>query len=145
MMLTADRLIHLLRFYGIHGYEEWGMDADSLDIPSDSDDSDEGSSTSSRLPMRLDTAVRSYPEIAHRALGAQLGLSYDDIQRFMERAQELSRAPAKQTDKRGQDEQTSEGRKRRKGRRTPDENLTEVTSPSDPRSSQGKSSQGKGS
>jgi len=135
MIETVDRLIYLIRFYKIQGYEEWGRDTDSLEGYSDSDDSSGDSSQSSRLPIPLEMAVRSNPEIAHRALGAQLGLAYDDIQRFMERAKELSQAQVIRN-KRGQDERASEDRKRRTFQ-MPSEG-TEVTSPTEPRSSQGR-------
>jgi len=133
---TVDRLVYLTRFYKIQGYEEWGRDADSLEGYSDSDDSSEGTSESSRLPMpiSLEEAVRSNPEIAHRALGAQLGLAYDEIQRFMERAKELSQGQVI-GNKRGRDDQASEERKKR-GFNLSD--LTEVTSPTEPPSSQGR-------
>ena len=128
--------MYLIRFYKIQGYEEWGRDADSLEGYSDSDDSSEGTSESSRLPMpiSLEEAVRSNPEIAHRALGAQLGLAYDEIQRFMERAKELSQGQVT-GNKRGRDDQASEERKTRGFNLS---ELTEVTSPTEPRSSQGR-------
>jgi len=95
-MHTEDRLIQLLRFYSIQGYEEWGMDADSFEGDSDSDRSTADSSESLRFPVRLEVAVRAHPVIAHRALASQLGLAYDGIQSFMERAQELRHARAKE-------------------------------------------------
>ena len=133
---TVDRLVYLIRFYKIQGYEEWGRDADSLEGYSNSNDSSEGTSESSRLsmPIPLEEAVRSNPEIAHRALGAQLGLAYDEIQRFMERAKELSQGQVI-SNKRGRDDQAPEERKKR-GFNLSD--LTEVTSPTEPRSSQGR-------
>ena len=136
-MHTVDRLIYLLHFYKIHGYEEWGMDADSFAGDSNSDESAEKSSKSSGLPITLEVAVRTNLEIAHRALAASLGLSYDGIQRFMERAQELGEARAKERSKRKQEEQTSKAKKRR-GLKTSSEEGTEVTSPIEPRSSQGR-------
>lgn len=138
-MYAVDRLIYLIRFYKIQGYEEWGMNADSLEGDSDSDESGENSSKSSRLPIPLEVAVRSNPEIAHRALAAELGLAYDGIQRFMERAQELSQSQAKEHNKRRQNEQTSEDSKRRSFKRSSEEEETEVTSPTEPFSSQGRS------
>lgn len=65
MVHTVDRLIYLLRFYNTQGYEEWGMDTDSLERDSSSDESAENSSGSSRLPIPLEVAARSNPEIAH--------------------------------------------------------------------------------
>lgn len=88
MIEIGDRLVHLIRFYNIQGYEEWGRDTDSLKGYNDSDDGD--SSQSSRLTILLEMVVQSNPGITHRALGTQLGLASDDIQRFMERAKELS-------------------------------------------------------
>ncbi|KAI9796724.1 MAG: hypothetical protein M1835_003305 [Candelina submexicana] len=131
-----DQLVYLIRFYKIQGYEEWGRDADSFKGYSDSNDSSEGTSESSRSPVliSLEEAVRSNPEIAHRALGAQLGLAYDEIQRFMERAKELSQGQVI-GNKRGPDDQASEEKKKR-GFNLSD--LTEVTSPTEPRSSQGR-------
>jgi len=125
-------LVYLVRFYNIQGYEEWGRDTDSLEGDSDSDYSSE----SSVLPIPLETAVRSNPEFAHRALAAQLGLAYDEIQRFMERAKELSQAQVTERNKRRQEEQTSEGRRIRSFKRSPEEEGTEVTSPTEPLSSQ---------
>ena len=138
-MYAVDRLIYLIRFYNIQGYEEWGMDADSLEGDIDSDESGEDSSKSSKLPIRLEVAVRSNPEIAHRALAAELGLTYDGIQRFMERAQELNQNQAKERNKRRQNEQTSGESKRRRFKRSSEEEGTEVTSPTEPFSSQGRS------
>ena len=109
---TVNQLIDLLRFYGVEGYEEWGMDADSLEENSDSDESAKNSSRSSVLPISLEVAVRSHPIIAHRALAAQLGLTYDGIKGFMDRAQELSHTRAEGRKKRGHHEQTSRERKR---------------------------------
>ncbi|KAL9138291.1 MAG: hypothetical protein Q9175_000474 [Cornicularia normoerica] len=135
MQETVDRLIHLIRFYKIQGYEEWGRDTDSLEGYIDSDDSSEESSESSRLPIPLEVAVRSNPDIAHRALGAQLGLAYDEIQRFMERAKELSQVQIMRN-KRGQEEEASEDRRKRSFKMSPEG--TEVTSPTEPQSSQGR-------
>ena len=115
------------------------MNADSLVGDSDSDESDENSSKSSRLPISLKMAVRSNSEIAHRALAAELGLAYDEIQKFMERAQELSQSQAKKHNKRRQNEQTPEETKRRSFKRSLEEEGTEVTSPTEPFSSQGRS------
>ena len=136
---TVDRLIQLIHFYNIQGYEEWGMDADSFEGESGSDKSAERSSKSSGIPVTLEMAVRSNPEIAHRALAAALGLAYDGIQKFMERAQELSQAQAKERSKRRHEEELSEERKRRGLKRSVEEEGTEVTSPTEPLSSEGRS------
>lgn len=128
------RLIHLLRFYNIQGYEEWDMDVGSIDGGEfvDSDDSSGLSSRSSKLPVPLETAVQSNPEIAHRALAAQLGLVYDGVQKFMDRAQELNTIQAEENRKRRQNEETSADERRRRLRQVLEEDLTEVTTPTEP-------------
>ncbi|MCJ1405930.1 hypothetical protein MMC11_009164 [Xylographa trunciseda] len=136
----VHRLIKLIRFYDVQGYEEWGMDLESHEGYSDSDESSEGSSKSSRLPVPVEVAVRLNPEIAHRALAAHLGLVYDEIQKFMERAQEYRQTQAKEGNKRRQDDQASADRKRRAFKRSPDDEGTEVTSPVDLLSSQERTS-----
>ena len=139
---TVARLIQLIRFYEIQGYEEWGTDADSFEGESDSDESADISSKSSGIPVTLEVAVRLNPEIAHRALAAALGLAYDGIQKFMERAQELSQARAKERSersKRRHEEEISEERKTRGFKRSVEEEGTEVTSPTEPLSSHGRS------
>ena len=85
--MSAHILVYFVRFYQIQGYTEWGRNTHS--------DESDSSNTSSRSPRRsktLEDAVHTHPLIAHRALAAHLGLSYDEIQRFMERAQEMGRA-----------------------------------------------------
>ncbi len=52
----------------------------------DSDDSSDLLSKSFRLPIPLEAAVQSNLEIAHRVLAVQLGLRYDGIRKFMDRA-----------------------------------------------------------
>ncbi len=92
--MSAHILVYFVRFYQIQGYTEWGRDTDEWGRNTHSDESD-SSNTSSRSPRRsktLEDAVHTHPLIAHRALAAHLGLSYDEIQRFMERAQEMGRA-----------------------------------------------------
>ena len=136
MKETVDQLVRLIRFYYIQGYKDWGRDADSLEGYRDSDNSSEESSQSSRLPISLEVAVRSNPETAHRVLGGgQLGLAYDKIQKFMGRAEELKQARVI-GQKRGLEEQASEDRKKRSFKMSPEG--TEVTSPTEPRSSQGR-------
>ena len=124
---TVGRLIYLIRFYKIQGYEEWGKN--SLERSDDSDGSGEASSQPSNLSISLDMAVRSNPEIAHRALGAELGLAYDEIQKFMEKAKELSQA-REVYNKRGREEQALEDRKKRTMKISPEG--SEVTSPTEP-------------
>lgn len=61
------------------------MDSESHEGDTDSDESNK-SNKSPKLPIPLETAARLNPEIAHRALAAQPGLIYDEIQKFMGRA-----------------------------------------------------------
>ena len=128
------RLIYLLRFYNIRGHEEWDTDAGSADGGEivDFDDSSDSSSKSSRLPVPLETAVQSNPEIAHRALAAQLGLMYDEIQKFMDRAQELNNARAEQSYKRRQIDESSADKRRRMLKQAIEEDSTELTTLTEP-------------
>lgn len=72
-------MIHLIRFYEIQEYEEWGRNTDSFEEYSDSDNFSEKLSRSSTLLISLKVTIWSNPEIAHRALIAQLELVYDEI------------------------------------------------------------------
>ncbi|KAL2813908.1 hypothetical protein BJX63DRAFT_393557 [Aspergillus granulosus] len=72
-----NRLTQLAEFYRLGGYEYWGrMHHDGMFAASDSDSSD-----SSDYPSNLTRAeaVRLYPEAAHQALAATLGLVYYKI------------------------------------------------------------------
>ena len=128
--MIEPRLIYLLRFYNIR-YEDWGIDDEILREDSDSNES---SDTSSRLPTTLENAVRSHPEIAHRALASQFGLSYDEIQKFMERAQMMDQEGLQGLIKKRQIEEETPARKRQITRRSCAQG-TEVTSPSEPTTS----------
>jgi hypothetical protein len=122
------KLIYLIRFYNVQGYEEWGTDAESHEWGDTDSDDDTRSSKSSILPVPVESAVRSNPEIAHRALAAQLGLVYDEIEKFMERAQAIREAQSKEMKKRGRDVDDT-ARKRWPFKRSSDEEGTDVTSP----------------
>ena len=139
MFSAVDQLIYLVRFYRIQGYQEWGYWAESPQEESDSDKLTEGSSRSSGRPVTLEAAVRTNPEIAHRALAGVLGLAYDGIEAFMRRAKQLGQAPARQLSKRRHEEQPSQDRRKRSFKRSPDEELTEVTTPTEPFSPEGTS------
>lgn len=79
----------------------------------------------------LVTAVELYPEKAHRALAARLGLEYDEIKKFMDRAAILQRRSSG-PGKKGADvseAQTDLYRKRTKFKEAPSEEATDVTSP----------------
>ncbi|PWY94206.1 hypothetical protein BO94DRAFT_324695 [Aspergillus sclerotioniger CBS 115572] len=72
-----NRLVQLAEFYQLGGYEYWGrMHQEQSLFASDSDSSD-----SSDYPSNLSRAeaVRLYPEAAHQALAATLGLVYYKI------------------------------------------------------------------
>ncbi|KAL4865020.1 hypothetical protein BDV12DRAFT_156830 [Aspergillus spectabilis] len=73
-----NRLTQLAEFYQIGGYEYWGRmhQTDGMFAASDSDSSD-----SSDCPSNLTRAeaVRMFPEAAHQALAATLGLVYYKI------------------------------------------------------------------
>lgn len=125
---TVHRLIDLIRFYNVQGYEEWGTDAESHEWGDSDSDDDTRSSKSSKLPVSVEIAVRSNPEIAHRALAVQLGLVYDEIEKFMERAQAMRGAQSKEIKKRGQDVDDT-ARKRWAFKKSSNEEGTNVTSP----------------
>ncbi|KAL8718561.1 MAG: hypothetical protein Q9225_004320 [Loekoesia sp. 1 TL-2023] len=135
---NRNRLTDLLRFYQTQGYQEWGQDTD--DDPDDSSETTLSRSWKKSPSPTLEDAVHSNPHIAHRALGAHLGLSYDEIQKFMDRAQELGQAQASGRNvKRSYYEPLANERNRRppfKFEASP----TEVTSPSDPLPSQERTS-----
>lgn len=84
---TVHRLIELADFYQIEGYQYWrrihhqpdtlfGMGAIDDGESSDSSDSSDSSPTVTRAD-----AVRQYPEAAHQALAATLGLVYTKIRK----------------------------------------------------------------
>lgn len=133
---TVDRLVYLIRFYKIQDYEEWGRNAHSLEEYSDSNDFSKDTSESSRLLMSisLKKTVQSNSEVAYRALRTQLELTYNEIQRFMKRVKESSQDQVIDN-KRKRDNQTSEERKKRDFNLS---DLTEVTSLTKSRSSQGR-------
>ncbi|KAL5331350.1 hypothetical protein ACEPPN_000880 [Leptodophora sp. 'Broadleaf-Isolate-01'] len=88
------KLIYLLRFYQIRGYEQWGQTIDGFDqnprggtqdpstsgssSRSQSDDSDD----SSPADLSLEEAARKYPRVAIEELGPILGVVFEDIQNF---------------------------------------------------------------
>lgn len=125
----------MTRFYNIQGYEEWGTDVENHEGDSGSGSSSARASPSSTLPVPLGVTVRANPEVAHRALAAQLGLVYDAIERFMERAQELGHTQAIKERKRSLAEQTYQD-ERRQVPKLHDEEGTDITSPSEPLPSQ---------
>ena len=134
---TVDRLVYHIRFYKIQEYEEWGRDADSLERDSarcavSGFDRTASSNDGIGIDNLEDSRVPSLESF--ESLSAELGLAYDEIQRFMERAKELSQGQVI-SNKRGRNDQALEERKKR-GFNLSD--LTEVTSPTEPRSSQGR-------
>lgn len=81
--------------------------------------------------MSLETSVRKNLRIAHRALASTLGSSYNGIQVFMRRAQEMRENKSKANGKRKQGEDTPSRGKKRKSRSPALEALTDVTSPTE--------------
>ena len=86
------------------------------------------------MSISLKKTVQSNSEVAHRALRTQLELTYNEIQRFMKRVKESSQDQVIDN-KRKRDNQTSEERKKRDFNLS---DLTEVTSLTKSRSSQGR-------
>lgn len=76
LIYLDNRLAQLAEFYQIGGYEYWGRMHQSDGMFSDSESSD-----SSDCPSNLSRAesVRMFPEAAHQALAATLGLVYYKI------------------------------------------------------------------
>ncbi|KAI4254873.1 MAG: hypothetical protein L6R42_007003 [Xanthoria sp. 1 TBL-2021] len=105
---NSDTSTELLQYYQVQGYEHWEQEEDAV-----------VSAGPARLtghaylwPM-LRSAVRSHPEIAHRALAMELGLDYDRIQANMENKstiQQIGAAPTQSDESRVPDQ----GRKRRR-------------------------------
>ncbi|PLB35918.1 uncharacterized protein BDW47DRAFT_119123 [Aspergillus candidus] len=72
-----DRLVQLADFYQLEGYQFWGrMHQTEPMFASDSDSSDSSDCASN---LTRAEAVRMYPEAAHQALAATLGLVYYKI------------------------------------------------------------------
>jgi hypothetical protein len=68
-------LVELAEFYELGGYQDWGrMHQTDMFADSDSSDSSDGSFSITR-----EEAVRRFPEAAHQALAATLGLVYYKI------------------------------------------------------------------
>lgn len=86
------------------------------------------------MSISLKKTVQSNSEVAYRALRTQLELTYNEIQRFMKRVKESSQDQVIDN-KRKRDNQTSEERKKRDFNLS---DLTEVTSLTKSRSSQGR-------
>ena len=128
-LLVGTQLTELIRFYDIQGWEEWHLDPDCVWDYSDSDESTRSSSHAYSGTISLEDAIRTHPKIAHRTLAVSLGLSYDKIEDFMDRAQEMARARARGPVKRRQSEPILEERKKEK---IAVEEGTEVTSPAGP-------------
>lgn len=125
-------MVKLVRCYRVR-YEDWHReDSELLDDEDGSDLEDESKTSNSSVHgYPLVTAVEIYPAKAHRALAARLGLEYDEIKKFMDRAaalQQRSSGPAKK----GADVNEAEAdlyRKRTKFKEAPSEEVTDITSP----------------
>ncbi|KAJ5397922.1 hypothetical protein N7509_006035 [Penicillium cosmopolitanum] len=76
MICIVHRLVELAEFYQLGGYQDWcRMNATDLFA----DDSDSSSSSDGSNHMTREEAVRHFPEAAHQALAATLGLIYYKI------------------------------------------------------------------
>ncbi|KAL9002251.1 MAG: hypothetical protein Q9188_004807 [Gyalolechia gomerana] len=119
--LKRDDLIHLLYYYDIRGYQDWGLEGEEVQ--------DNGGwiwpdKYGNKSPS-LKAAARLFPDVAHRALAAELGLDYDKIQACIERPQE--REPARTSELLGetQSHQPSHRRKRPRAESTSASNNTD--------------------
>ncbi|KAL8760715.1 MAG: hypothetical protein Q9184_003117 [Pyrenodesmia sp. 2 TL-2023] len=103
----SETLVKLLQYYKVQGYEKWKSQHESAA---------EASRWSGENPG-LAAAVQSHPDIAHRALAMELGLSYDTIRVSMKGNSSLhqARAPAPTT---GASSPPSQSRKRRRAEPT---------------------------
>ncbi|KAH8674369.1 hypothetical protein BGZ60DRAFT_429385 [Tricladium varicosporioides] len=84
-----EKLIYLLRFYDIQGYQYWGQTnhVSSIDDGSSGKSgSQSDSDDSSQQDLSFEDAVRSYPHVAIDELGSRLGLVLEDIRNFFKRA-----------------------------------------------------------
>lgn len=124
--------MELVRCYRVR-YEDWHREDRELFDDEDDSDLEDGSNTSisSVHGYPLVTAVELYPEKAHRAVAARLGLEYDEIKKFMDRAATLQRRSSG-LGKKGADVSEAQAdlyRKRTKFKEAPSEEVTDVTSP----------------
>jgi len=144
-----DKLINLLRFYQIQGYDQWGQTVDGFDTNPASDIQDPSTSGSSSHSQSDDSddspldasslveAVRKYPRLAIEELAPILGIVFEDIQNFFERAailREQSQQPAVKRQAMGVNAPTSTLAKR--PRNTPPQALVMKRLPSSPSTSQ---------
>ncbi|MCJ1357142.1 MAG: hypothetical protein MMC33_007138 [Icmadophila ericetorum] len=85
------KLVYLTKFYEIRTYDQWDDSGDSSD---DMDSDDESTRIYCPRPRpTVEAAVMSHPEEALRAVASKLGLKFDKIQAFFEKAEEHSRRP----------------------------------------------------
>lgn len=77
LTFTVHRLVELAEFYGLGGYQYWSHVHPSNSLFENEFDSSDSSDTPSSLSRA--EAVRQYPEAAHQALAATLGLVYYKI------------------------------------------------------------------
>lgn len=122
--------MELVRSYCIR-YEDWHREDMEL-VDSEDEDSEAESSTpnSSAHGYPLVTAVELYPEKAHRAVAARLGLDYDEIKKFMDRAAALQKGRAgPQKRANGSNRGGELDIKRPRFKEAASEEMTDVTSP----------------
>lgn len=102
-LFLVHRLVELAEFYQLGGYQDWSrMNATDLFA----DDSDSSSSSDGSNNMTREEAVRHFPEAAHQALAATLGLIYYKIRNEVGDGPH-GQAPITRPPKRHQDEVAS--------------------------------------
>ncbi|KAF4634478.1 hypothetical protein G7Y89_g3628 [Cudoniella acicularis] len=119
---NEKKLLYLVRFYDIQGFEYWGRPlyptsaSDSNDESSDESDS---LSDPSQQHLSIEDAVRKYPGIAIDELASRLGLVFQDIREFFQRAAQHRQRPPLEVSKRGLAEaKTTEVKDTKRARRS---------------------------
>ncbi|KAJ5527060.1 hypothetical protein N7513_011219 [Penicillium frequentans] len=75
----VHRLAELCEFYQLQGYQDWRHMQSAAEMFANESDSSDASD--SGYPITLNSAVYRYPEAAHQALAATLGLVYSKIRK----------------------------------------------------------------
>ena len=91
MKYLDAKLVYLTRFYEISTYDQWDDSGESSD---EMDSDDEATQIYHPRPRpTVEAAVAAHPEEALRAVASKLGLKFDKIQAFFDKAEEHSRKP----------------------------------------------------
>lgn len=129
----VPQLVELVRSYCIR-YEDWHREDIEMFYSEAEDSEDESSSPNSSVHgYPLVTAVELYPEKAHRAVAARLGLDFDEIKKFMDSAAALQQqGPSGLGQKRANNGSNRRGEldtKRPRFKEAASEEMTDITSP----------------